>query len=211
MDSEPTKADLKAEIEELKTKVAKLEKLDPEPSTVSRRSVVSGLLGMGGLAAAIPYLSQPAAAQQALGAVQVGALRDDNGDDQLIVENGGPVRIPNALEANNVVVDQVINSPNVSKTISNGEIDVGDATYITVDGAAGTQDELEAITNGSDGQLVILRSADDNITVKDLARTQEEIRLNESTDKTLDNAADRLMLIYDAEFNNWSQIGFSNI
>jgi len=104
MDSDPTKAELKAEIEELKTKV---DTLDREPSGVSRRSVVGGLLGVGGLAAAIPYLSQPAAAQQALGAVQVGALRDDNGDDQLIVENGGPVRIPNALEADSINITPV--------------------------------------------------------------------------------------------------------
>jgi len=198
MNSDPTKAELKAEIEELKTKV---QKLDPEPSGVSRRSVVSGLLGVGGVAAAIPYFSQPAAAQQALGAIQVGALRDDNGDDQLIVENGGPVRIPNALEATDAFT-----LPTQTTTISSGDISPV-STHIKADGEAGADDVLETMTPVPDNEnVVLLRAAGDDITVKDEIGATGDFSLGE--DRTLTHPDDTLLVV--AVGGRWLEIAYSN-
>lgn len=89
--------------------------------------------------------------------------------------------------------------------IASGEITLGTYNYINVDveGGAASTDDLETITKAGayDGEIVVLKAANSARTVvcKD---GSGNLRLN--GDMTLDNAQDRIMLMYDG--TNWCEL-----
>lgn len=96
-----------------------------------------------------------------------------------------------------------------AKEISSGEITVTNNAYFSIDTeASAATDDLDTINGGSfEGQIIYIRSAntDRTVVVKD---TTGNIRLNNSTDFSMDNTQDRMVLMYDGV--NWVEISRSN-
>ena len=90
-------------------------------------------------------------------------------------------------------------------TIATGAITVT-GSYHTVAGEGGANDNLDTITAGTDGQLVMLRkaSAGHDITVRN---GNGNIYLDSATNFNLNNQKDCLWLMYVDDVTGWIQIG----
>jgi hypothetical protein len=94
-----------------------------------------------------------------------------------------------------------------TKTIATGAI-TASQTYTIVDTeAAAAADDLDTISGGADGDIIIMRSADSgrDVTVKHAAGN---IRLNGTTDKVLSSVTDTLTLMRIGGI--WCQIGYGD-
>jgi len=118
--------DVEAELAALRERVSELETQaepnDQPPWQPSRRSVLSGLLAAGGVTAALPYMSQPAAAQA------VGQL----GDSGNRVDVFGETVDSNQFDLSGSSIAQAVVASG-SATLSSGSttIDTGVATSTT--------------------------------------------------------------------------------
>jgi len=86
-------------------------------------------------------------------------------------------------------------------TIATGDV-TQTGSYHTIAGEGGSDDQLDGISAGGDGQLLFIRPSSDSVTIT-VAHNQNaagtnNILLNGDTSATLDDEDDFLMLIYDA-------------
>jgi hypothetical protein len=99
------------------------------------------------------------------------------------------------------------------KTISNDRISNLTSGFIELSAESGSSDILERIPPGTDGQIVMLNSSGDDITVQDASNNtlnSPKFRLAGGSNKLLSKPADRLVLQYYSPNNNWHQISFSD-
>ncbi len=81
---------------------------------------------------------------------------------------------------------------------------VSNKSFYEVNAESGTADDLENITGGADGDLIVIRPASgDTIT------TVETGNLDTDGGKTLDGTNDKLMLIYDSAISKWCQVSWA--
>lgn len=97
-------------------------------------------------------------------------------------------------------------------TITGGMISVI-RSYHVVAGFGGAADNLDTISGGEDGDLLVLRPSSQTITVR---HAQDNISLNDvdgdtnGDDCTLAGTKDKLVLIYDGATSNWCEIARSD-
>jgi hypothetical protein len=93
-------------------------------------------------------------------------------------------------------------------TIASGVVTMT-KTYHTIDTESdAASDDLDTISGGATGDVLILSSADAgrDVTVK---HGTGNIQLNAATDKALDNPLDSLVMLYNG--SNWIQLDFTNV
>jgi|SRR3990167_3123866 len=86
-------------------------------------------------------------------------------------------------------------------TVATGAIAITD-TYHSIAGEGGAADDLDSMTGGVDGQLLVLRPSSDSVTItvrhNQAAASGNNIILNGNVNATLDDIDDTLVLLYDA-------------
>ena len=132
------------------------------------------------------------------GGVHVGGTSDPGTDDLLV---------------DGLTTSKGYKSIRNDKTIASGAIDGTDCTFIGVSVESGTADNLDNITGGVDGQIVVLtaRVADTIITVRDDSVSSGNICTSGAASRPLERAStgcDMLMLIYNALASEWQEIGY---
>lgn len=98
-----------------------------------------------------------------------------------------------------------------AKTIAAGEI-TADASYIILDTEAGAAtDDLIGINGGSDGDIIILRTANSarDVVLKNLGGGTNPLSLNGSVDATLASASNRIIFIYNVTTGVWIEVSRS--
>jgi len=91
-------------------------------------------------------------------------------------------------------------------TIASGAV-TANRNYHLLAGEGGAADDLTDITAGVVGQILILRAADDAVTIT--VKSTGNIVLSGS-DMVLDNQYDTIMLLWDGTLNKWLEISRSN-
>ena len=176
-------------------------------------AAVGGTLGAGALMA----LGVDEATAQAAGSVGTAQDPVDVNAWDLDVANevtsdvdfgGNDVTGVGSVSADDLAITQSTNISRSSRTIASGEISAGDVTFVSLDGEGGDDDDLDMITGGTDGDIIILRRGNATITVRhNIGSGGDRIFLDGQTDKILDDATDKLMLIKD---NVWCELSSSN-
>ena len=89
-------------------------------------------------------------------------------------------------------------------TIDDGEIEVTQVYHSVDTESDGASDELDTISGGLAGQVLILRAEHDDRTVV-LKHGSDNIQLASGQDATLDDANDHIILVYDG--TDWNDVG----
>ena len=106
----------------------------------------------------------------------------------------------------NVNIGSFIIHEKQTATIASGAI-TATKSYISLVGQGGTTDDLDTINGGVDGAQIILTNSQSayTITVRDNVGNIQLV-----SDASLTNAADKLVLIYDAVAVKWCELGYNN-
>lgn len=150
--------------------------------------------------------------------LQLGDLVDGSTGDT--VYDGSTETIGNGtqtVDANSVSTDQADISSlfqfgtEGQETISSGSID-SPAPRVEVFPESGTSDDLDNMTPGSDGEIVIIRGTSGNsITVRHRQGGTGQFALDGGSNTTLSGFRDSLMVYYIAAIDEWIQVGRGDV
>lgn len=192
--------DLESTVERLRDRVDDLEsQLDQEsrsPATATRRDALKA----GGAGALLGALG--------LGSITSGASADPQGR---LGSASDPVQQAYINEADVTALSADGAAINRSTaTISNGTLPYNNESWIAVAGES-SPDDLDYIEPSTiNGQLLILNGTADSINVRHNQGGSGEIFLAGATNKTIQYAADSLVLQYRNSISAWAEIAYAD-
>lgn len=132
------------------------------------------------------------------------------------------LKLKDALDANSQKITSLAAATADGDALSQGKVPIGAAGALTIatgaiavtksfhkvdTEAGGATDDLDSITGGAEGDVLVLKAADGTHTVVCKHGTGN-LRLDGSADFSLDNADDSITLIFDG--TNWLELARSN-
>jgi len=176
--------------------------------TTRRQLLAATLGGSTGVAALVKLGIDPATAQSAAGQVGTESSPEDVFAFDLDVQNGATFNGADlsgvgSLSTDNLSINEILQTSRSSETISSGSITY-QTSWIRVSAEGGSSDTLETINGSEEGDILILESSGDSITVSDRA---DNIFLD--SDRVLNSPDDKLFLI-SVNGTNWNEIAFSS-
>jgi len=140
---------------------------------------------------------------------------DTNSEPNVMITGGSFKTIENTLDTNGVRLDtedglstpSLYITPNGELTVASGVITVTDSVHAVDTESNGATDDLDTISGGSEGQIVILKSAANgrDTTLKDAVDN-----LFLAGDFTLSHTQDRITLQYDSTLSGWIELSRSD-
>jgi hypothetical protein len=97
-------------------------------------------------------------------------------------------------------------------TISGGDVTATSSYHIIDTESNASTDDLDNIFGGTDGDILILRSASSSrdTTIRDNSVSSGNIHLDGSTQFQMSNTLDKIMFIYDGLTSQWAELSRSN-
>jgi len=133
---------------------------------------------------------------------------DNLGDTTYLRLDGTNNPVASLASTATITVGTFLNLTKTTDTITVGGAITPTSSYVEIDtNGGGAADDLDTITGGTSGDILILKSAN-NARVPTIKHGTGNIHLNGAADFVLDNVFDRIML--QKEGTEWLQISSSN-
>jgi hypothetical protein len=126
-------------------------------------------------------------------------------DDDLDLQSAQSITNASSVSADLARINKRLNVSQSNLQVSSNSIPY-QSSYVSVEGEGRNADNLDNITGGqNEGDLIILRAAAENITLRHTQGGAGELHLEGGASKTLRNAYDRIILTYNAFNDSWVQ------